>query len=230
MFSSNGQSKAFLEIAQAIRKNIETGQFPVGAKLPAERVLAERFQTSRATVREALRALEIIGVIESRVGQGTFVKTANFSGGDGLFSEIANQTSPTEVFEARFSIEPYLAELACLRATQDDLNALKQCLEQTKQALGSIKEFEKLDAQFHYRIALTAKNSLLLNVVGLINNVRMEKLWGTLKERSLSVDRMERYHLEHINIYEAIKERDGKKARQATLAHLKNVKSNMLGE
>ncbi|WP_019122502.1 FadR/GntR family transcriptional regulator [Brevibacillus massiliensis] len=230
MFSSIGQSKAFLEIAQEIKKNIESGKYQVGTRLPAERALAETFQTSRATVREALRALEIIGVIESRVGQGTFVKTSSFSGAEGLFSEIANQTSPTEVFEARFSIEPYLTELAALRATQDDLNVLKNCLEQTEAALGNISEFEKLDAQFHQGIALAAKNSLLLNMITLINNVRMEKLWGTLKERSLTADRMKKYHQDHIEIYQAIRERDASKAKQRILSHIKTVKSNMLGE
>lgn len=225
-----GENKAFLEIANQIRDHIEKGALKVGNRLPSERELAEKFQTSRATVREALRALEIIGVIESHVGQGTFVKNANFSSMDGLFAEISKQTSPSEVFEVRMAFEPYLAHLAALRATQEDLQQLKQNMDQLNQAIedADIRQFEQLDGQFHYMIAVSSKNSFLLYIMNIVNNVRSEKLWGTLKEKSLNPERMKTYSAQHFEIYQAISERDARRAEIVALEHLKTVRSNML--
>ncbi|WCK53734.1 FadR/GntR family transcriptional regulator [Aneurinibacillus sp. Ricciae_BoGa-3] len=231
-FAPIGENKAFLNIANQIRNHIEKGVLKVDSRLPSERELAEKFQTSRATVREALRALEIIGIIESKVGQGTFIKNVNFSSMDGSFVEISKQTSPSEVFEARFAFEPYLANLAALRATHQDFVSLKAILDEFDTAIANrdIPHFEKLDGQFHHVIALSAKNSFLLHVVNIINNVRLEKLWGTLKERSLNMERMKQYQVEHQNIYQAIYERDADQASLFTLNHLKNVRENMLGQ
>ncbi|MDP4104750.1 MAG: GntR family transcriptional regulator [Bacillota bacterium] len=223
------QKKAFVEITEKIKRNMLDGKYELGMRLPSERALAEEFQTSRATIREALRALELADIIESRVGQGTFIKSIDFSDSDPLY-EIANLTSPSEVFEARLAIEPYLAKLATRNATREDLYLFETCLQKAKLAIGNIKEFEKLDAEFHHLLATSAKSSLLESFVKIINKVRMEKLWGTLKVRSLNVERMENYYLQHIAIYEAIKERDIHKATEMTTLHLKTVRANMLEE
>jgi DNA-binding FadR family transcriptional regulator len=223
------QKKAFVEITEKIKRNMIDGKYQLGMRLPSERALAEEFQTSRATIREALRALELADIIESRVGQGTFIKSIDFSDGDPLY-EIANQTSPSEVFEARLAIEPYLAKLATRNATREDLHLFETCLQKAKLAIGNIKEFEKLDAEFHHLLATSAKSSLLESFVEVINKVRMEKLWGTLKVSSLNVERMENYYLQHVAIYEAIKERDIHKATEMTTLHLKTVRANILEE
>jgi DNA-binding FadR family transcriptional regulator len=223
------QKKAFVEITEKIKRNMLDGKYELGMRLPSERALAEEFQTSRATIREALRALELADIIESRVGQGTFIKSIDFSDSDPLY-EIANLTSPSEVFEARLAIEPYLAKLATRNATREDLYLFETCLQKAKLAIGNIKEFEKLDAEFHHLLATSAKSSLLESFVEIINKVRMEKLWGTLKVRSLNVERMENYYLQHVAIYEAIKERDIHKATEMTTLHLKTVRANMLEE
>ncbi|KKB33622.1 FadR/GntR family transcriptional regulator [Bacillus thermotolerans] len=229
MNHSPAPKKVFMEIVDQIKQKIIDGTFPVGAKLPPERALMEEFKTSRATVREALRALEIIDVIESRVGQGTFVKTANFSAED-QFLEISQQTSPSEVFEARFAIEPFLAELATRNATIDDLLLIEECLKQSKEAIGHFKEFERLDAEFHRLIAQSSKTALLLSFLDLVNKVRDEKLWESLKARSISDERMLLYYEHHLSIYQAIRERDSDQAREKTLSHLRTVRLNMLGE
>ncbi|QJX81336.1 FadR/GntR family transcriptional regulator [Priestia megaterium] len=221
--------KTFMDIVQYIKDSISNGKFLINTKIPSERLLAEELKTSRVTIREALRALESLGIVESKVGQGTFVKNNNFTEMDG-FSSFTNQSSPTEVFMARFAIEPFLAELATRNATQEDLVYLKECLQKMETSLEEIELFEKLNTEFHYRIALAAKSSLLLSFIDIIENIHTEKLWGTLRARSLKPDKMQIYHKQHIAIYEAINERDSEKAKKYTLLHLKTVRNNMLEE
>lgn len=225
----NTQKKSFIEIVDEIKQKINNRTFPVGSKLPSERSLSEEFQTNRVTVREALRALEIIGVIESRIGQGTFVINMNVSEEDKLL-EITQQTSPAEIFEARFAIEPFLAELATYHATPDDFLLMENCLQSTKNEIGNFIEFEKLDEEFHHLIAKSSKTSLLLSFIDLINKVRKEKLWRTFKARSINEERMRLYYEQHVSIYEAIKERNAARAREYSLLHLKTIRHNMLGE
>lgn len=230
MFSPIQQNKAFLQIAKQIRDKVEEGHFKNGDRLPAERSLAESFGTSRATVREALRALEIIGLIDSRVGQGTFIKIASISDIDNLLIEIETQTSPLEVFEARIALEPYLGKLAALNANQEDISFLDTCIKEMITNQDKFTEFEHWDGQFHQGIAQAAKNSLLIKFTTLINNVRMEKLWGSIKKRSLTPDRIHVYHLEHQLILNSIKERDSTSAGEMVKKHILTVKSNFFEE
>jgi DNA-binding FadR family transcriptional regulator len=226
---TNAPKKAFMEIVDMIKNNILNGNYPVGTKLPAERTLAEELQTSRATVREAFRALESIGVIASKVGQGTFVIDSNFSEDD-RFLDFATLSSPAEVFKARFAIEPYLAQLATRNATQEDLHFLESCLQKMELSLKNTSEFEKLNSQFHYRIATSARNSLLLSFIDIIENIHSEELWGNLRNHSFRNDAMPIYHQQHLAIYKAIKERNVNEASECTIRHLKTVRANMLDE
>lgn len=221
--------KAFMEIVDMIKHNIVNGKYPVGTKLPAERTLAEELQTSRATVREAFRALESIGVIESKVGQGTFVIADDFSEPD-RFSNFALLSSPAEVFKARFAIEPYLSQLATRNATKEDLLFLESRLQKMELSFENIPEFDKLNSEFHYRIAMAAKNSLLLSFIDIIENFHNDEFWGNLRAHSFRKEMMPVYHQQHLAIYEGIKERDSQKAYESTIQHLKTVKANMLDE
>lgn len=230
MFSPIEHNKAFMQIANQIRNQIEQGNLKPGDRLPPERGLAENFGTSRATVREALRALEIIGMIDSRVGQGTFIKTSSLSEIDNMLSEIATQTSPLEVFEARLGIEPYLGKLASLNATKEDIQYLEHCIAEMSNHSHSFLDFEHWDGEFHKAISLAAKNSLLIKFTNIINNVRMETLWGSMKKRSLTPERIHVYQKEHKDILSAIKDRNGTLAGKMVSDHIMNVKRNFFEE
>lgn len=226
MFSPIQQNKAFMQIAKQIRNKIEEGHLKSGDRLPPERSLAKTFGTSRATVREALRALEIIGVIGCRVGQGTFINNSSLSDVDKLLAEIETQTSPLEVFDARIAIEPYLGKMAALNATQEDIAFLENCIKEMKKKENQFSDFEHWDGQFHQGIAQAAKNSLLIKFTTLINNVRMESLWGSIKRRSLNLDRINIYHQEHQLILDAIKNRTSSLAAKMVSNHIITVKNN----
>ena len=214
----------FMDIVQYIKNNISTGKYPINGKIPPERILAEELQISRTTLREALKALESIGIIERKVGQGTFVKKTNFN----EYSSFSKQSSPSEVFTARLAIEPYLTELATRNATHEDLLFLEGCLQKMEVNLENITEFEQLNTKFHYRIATAARSSLLLSFIDIIENIHTEELWGTLRAHSLKPDKMEIYHRQHMDIFEALKKRDSEKARETTIIHLKTVRGYML--
>lgn len=214
----------FMDIVQYIKDNISNGIYPINGKIPPERILAEELQVSRTTLREALRALESIGIIERKVGQGTFVKKTNFN----EYSSFSKQSSPSEVFTARLAIEPFLAELATRNATHEDLLFIDDCIQKMKMNFENIPEFEKLNTNFHYRIATAARSSLLLNFVDIIETIHTDELWGTLRAYSLQPDKMEIYHRQHISIYKALKNRDSQSAREATIIHLKTVRGYML--
>lgn len=230
MFSPIEQNKAFTQIAKQIRNQVEMGNLKPGDQLPPERRLAENFGTSRATVREALRALEIIGMIDSRVGQGTFIKTSSISEIDKFLSEIETQTSPLEVFEARLAIEPHLGKLASINATKEDIQHLEHCITEMNNLSIDFTDFEHWDSEFHQAIALAAKNSLLIKFTSIINNVRMETLWGSIKKRSLTPERIKIYQKEHQDILNAIKDRNATLASKMLFNHILNVKRNFFDE
>lgn len=230
MFSPIEQNKAFILIAKQIRNQIEYGNLKPGDRLPPERSLAENFGTSRATVREALRALEIIGMIDSRVGQGTFIKTSSLSEIDHLLSEIETQTSPLEVFEARLAIEPYLGKLASMNSTKEDVDHLERCINEMSKSVDSFSDFEHWDGEFHQAIAQASKNGLLIRFTSIINNVRMETLWGSMKKRSLTPERIAVYQKEHLDILNAIKDRNGTLTGKTIFNHIMNVKRNFFEE
>ena len=152
------------------------------------------------------------------------MKKANFN----EYSSFSKQSSPSEVFTARLAIEPYLAELATRNATHEDLLFLEDCLEKMEINFENIPEFEELNTKFHYRIATAARSSLLLSFIDIIENIHTEELWGTLRAHSLKPDKMEIYHRQHIDIFEALKNRDSEKAKEATIVHLKTVRGYML--
>lgn len=231
MFSPIEQKiKAFSQIAKQIRNKIEDGDLQPGDRLPPERSLADTFGTSRATVREALRALEIIGLIESKVGQGTFIKTSSLIEIDPLLSEIETQTSPLEVFEARLALEPYLGKLAAINATYEDILYLESCINEMDKNSNDFTQFEHWDGEFHQGIALAAKNSLLIKFTSLINNVRMETLWGSIKKRSLTSERIDNYQNAHKDILNAIKDRNSTLTSKMIFEHILNVKQNFFEE
>ncbi|WP_276318554.1 FadR/GntR family transcriptional regulator [Gudongella oleilytica] len=212
---------------------VTSGELKVGDKLPAERVLTERFGVSRATIREAISALEIMGLVEVKSGLGTFVAECKDTAEDEFYELTENDgISPTEIFEARIIIEPQLAKLASQRATQEDLDRLKDVVEETEVlSENQIEEFEVLDEQFHSIIANAAYNDVLLKFAQNINKLRGSKLWGNMKYKSLQKEgRITRYKVEHKAIYLALVNRDFNEVESLTKKHLIDIKADIFDD
>ncbi|KAK50127.1 FCD domain protein [Bordetella bronchiseptica GA96-01] len=163
-------------LADALREQILSGARPSGVALPSERELTEETGLSRAAVRDALRVLESEGLIETRQGRygGSVVK---LPANDALARPVAlfaraRGISLQEMIEARVAIEPTIAELAALRRTPEDLQALIQATDLLQEALPHVEQFLDLNVRWYFALADACHNDLLrafiVSIAGLI--------------------------------------------------------------
>lgn len=215
-------------IAEKIAEKIQSGEFSIGSRLPAERELAEILQVSRSSVREALIALELSGYVEVRVGSGVYVTAPNASSDEAAstfpeisrtstIAQIACDIGPFELLEARLLIEPECAAFAAQQGTEDQFEKIREI--QRSMAEKGAKSHD--DRAFHCGIAAACGNSALEAVV--------THIWD-LSEASPVYQRLDQHFvdssvwgvamLEHDKILEAILDRDPIRARHAMYAHL----------
>lgn len=228
MFEPVQNQKAYVQVANQLRQYIVDGKVKPGEKLPPERVLAEMFGTSRPPIREALSALEMMGLVESRTGYGTVVR--EMPAESKPIGSIAGESSPYEVMEARLTIEPEIARMACERATAEDIQAVKVVLDRMKeaQAATDYDAYNQADADFHLAVAKASHNDMLQKV-GLVINVGMrEKLWQALKRSSLKVpSNIERYTEEHAAIFQCIVDRNSDRIVKLVYDHISSVDADI---
>ncbi|HSR22334.1 MAG TPA: FadR/GntR family transcriptional regulator, partial [Candidatus Eisenbacteria bacterium] len=161
------RTKVYHEIVDQIRELISAGRIKPGDRLPPERELAELFKASRNSVRDAIRVLEQMGLIESRQGDGTYVRSVS---AEDLAEPLAlmllqSRTQMRELWEVRRVLEPSLAEFAASRITDEELDELETILEaQRRKVEGGSTALEE-DIAFHYRIAEAARNTVMLRTL-----------------------------------------------------------------
>ena len=173
VFKAVKNQRLYLQIVNQIRHLIAKGNLKAGERLLPERELAEKFGVSRASIREAMSALEIIGLVESRGSQGNFIK-ADASIDGTLLKELLKNHSPLEVFEARCELEPSLTALAAKKRTLEDLKELEEHLQKLNSLsnqiefdlkdLKKVEDYMEEDRRFHLIIAQCAHNSVLFIV------------------------------------------------------------------
>lgn len=220
-------------LMQHVRQCIADGTWPVGYRLPAERELVEQFGIARNTLRKVMDDLESQGLITRHVGRGTFVAetsapTASEAGAESLLQRI-HGASPAEVMELRLLIEPQFVELAAMRASGRDLQEIVHCLEESEKTT-SVPDFEYWDGMLHHAILSAAHNKLLTDLYDAINGVRKQPEWESLKQRSLTPERLARYRVQHRVLVDALRQRDAEAASSAVRQHLLEVRSGMIGE
>ncbi|MGI9386924.1 MAG: FadR/GntR family transcriptional regulator [Methyloligellaceae bacterium] len=222
-----GSGRGANAITGRLRDAIETGVFADGDKLPPERDLATSFGSARSTVRKALDQLEAEGLLSRKVGSGTFVTYSEAVRGQ--TGEISDLISPLQLIEARSAIEPYIARLAAIHATQRDLSAMEAVLLKLEGSSDDKDLFTRLDADFHLSIARCARNPLLFQVYEHINDVRGHALWGIMKDKILSREQMIAYNAQHLGIFEAIKRRDTNAIPGLIREHLEKARDDLVG-
>ncbi|MGE8688557.1 MAG: FadR/GntR family transcriptional regulator [Achromobacter sp.] len=224
-FQAVAITRLYRVIADQIAGRIRAGEFPRGGRLPSERELAEQLQVSRASIREALIALEIEGYVEVRVGTGVFVtrEGAGFPAASGACAGVEQEhddIGPFDLLEARMLIEPECAGMAAQQASPAQIAAIRDAHE----GMSLTDSPGRHDRDFHNAIAAGCGNAAVAAAVA--------RLWE-LTQASSVYSRMQDYfvntkvwaaaHAEHQRILVAIQARDPIRARHAMHAHLLGI-------
>lgn len=207
---------------------LQSGEWRAGNRLPTERALSEQFGISRTTVRKVFQEMKAQGLISQIVGSGTYVTDQAALAVKSLaLGHTAQQTSPSELMEARLALEPAIIDLVIGNATSADFGRMDVCCAKAE-AAQTVEEFEHWDGMLHEVIADAAHNSFVSSVFKLMNQVRAQGEWGLLKKLSLTPERRIAYQHEHRRLVGAIKDRDLVLAKKLATAHLLHVRRNLL--
>lgn len=225
---SSSSSRLYRTIADNLATAIRNKEYGAGDKLPGERELAEKFGVSRPTIREAMIALEIYGVVEIRHGVGNIVvdNTGRTGGVHGEMPPEDLDVGSFELLEARLVVEGGVAAIAAAGATDEDI-ALLQSLMVKMKTEDSVAA-EAADREFHLAIARITKNDPLVDFVESLWDLRdRSTLSHVIEARARGGGRPERM-TEHAAILDAIKRRDTAAARLAMQTHLEEVREYLL--
>jgi len=202
-----------------IKDLIVAGEFAPGARLPREKELAERLGLSRNSLREAVRALSLIGVLEARQGDGTYVTSLEpdlLLAGTLFVSDLLTGPTLRELYEVRRILEPAATRMAAPRLTGADFDELEASLERMD-AAETTQAFIDADVDFHRVIVGACGNATLASLIqNLSGGTLRARIWRAINER----DAVESTRRLHHDIYRALRMRDAELAAAADLVHL----------
>ena len=215
-------TRLYEQVAQSISSKIASGEYPVGQRLPAERHLAQAYSVSRPTVREAIIALELDGLVEVRQGSGVYVMASTPNGGRASETDIG----PFELLEARRAIESEACALAAPRITDDELAELTALVGEMQS--DDVARSEDADRRFHVAIARATQNSAMTASVEMLWDARARSpQYRLLSDKAHQAGVTPRV-AEHAVILDALRTRDADTARTAMRNHLSNVLESIL--
>jgi GntR family transcriptional regulator, transcriptional repressor for pyruvate dehydrogenase complex len=221
------RNKVYEEVARQIERLIDKKLKP-GDKLPSERELAEILKVSRGSIRDAIRSLELLGLLEPRQGTGTIVRAKASDSHLHPFENALKRRKEAvgELLDFRKMLEPPLAARAATHASDEEIAELDAVLDRQekkhKQGESSVTE----DTEFHYNIALASGNSVVLKVIDILMDLLRET-----RARWLQIgDRSQKSLDGHRRILNAIRRHDSTAARSAMLRHIEDVEGIVLEE
>ncbi|MEX3241357.1 FadR/GntR family transcriptional regulator [Serratia quinivorans] len=235
--------RIYRQIADQLKRLIDNNEFPPGSRLPSERDLAQQLQVSRASVREALIALEVIGLVDVKVGNGVIVRAQTpvmtsqepvmAQAGRDQWAEIDDELNieldfnaelpPFSLLQTRLLIEPETAALAARHATDQELAGIRDAYEQNCRDNRAGSATHPGDRLFHIRIAQASGNPAYAFVIGHLLGHRYGSMFRVLQRHYTPDDMPHRSEQEHRAILAAIEARDVRGARKAMKAHLDEV-------
>jgi GntR family transcriptional repressor for pyruvate dehydrogenase complex len=219
------RNKVYEEVAKQIERLILKKLRP-GDKLPSERELAEMLQVSRSSIRDAIRGLELVGLVEPRQGAGTIVRERTSESPVNPFANALKrrQGLVTELLDFRKMLEPPLAARAATNASAEEICEMEDILKRQEETQNHGDAAIAEDAEFHYSIALASGNSVVLKVIDTL----MDLLRDT-REHSLQVEgRAQKSLAGHRRILAAIKRHDAEAAKSAMRRHIEDVEEIVL--
>ena len=221
--ASKAHDRLYQDLARIFLGELVAGKYPVGTRMPAERELAAKYEVSRPTVREAIIALEVQGIVEVRVGSGAYVR--RIPGNEDL---PGFNISAFELTEARLMFEGEAAALAATQITDAEISEIALLVEAIAQENNDPRGTDMADRAFHLAIAKATRNSAISEAI--------ERLWdlrATSPEAALLHEKARTANIkpvvdEHSAILEALRARDPAAARAAMRHHLAQVIDSLL--
>jgi GntR family transcriptional repressor for pyruvate dehydrogenase complex len=223
--------KIYEEIVEQIKQLILDGQIKPGDKLPSERLLVESFKVSRASIREALSALEMMGLIEVKTGEGAYIRQLQ---ADSMAASITwalsmEKGSVLELLEVRRMMEVQAAGYAAERAAAEELHELESTLNSMRMNLyhsGALGE--KADHSFHYNIARATHNKITIRLMDAISDHLQHLIRASRSKLYEGKYTPELLYEEHVRIFTAIRDRNPEEAKKQMIIHLNGVEEEIL--
>jgi GntR family transcriptional regulator, transcriptional repressor for pyruvate dehydrogenase complex len=217
--------KLYEEVAARIRGLIASGELGPGQALPSERKLAEQFRVGRAVIREAIRQLEVSGLVESRHGGGNYVREITVEHLVAPIASVLNGMAPLreELMDARLFFEPQIAREAAARATPEDLRRLQEAISRQEERVAGGSSGAEEDAEFHELLASATHNTVVERVMEVIDGLLEDsqaRLFRSVERSEISLEGNRR-------ILEAVARHDQEAAQTAMVKHLEDIARNL---
>jgi GntR family transcriptional regulator, transcriptional repressor for pyruvate dehydrogenase complex len=217
--------KLYEEVAARIRSLIASGELGPGQALPSERKLAEQFRVGRTVVREAIRQLEVSGLVESRHGGGNYVREVTV---EHLVAPIATVLNGMvhlreELVDARLLFEPQMARAVAARATSEDLRGLEDIIRRQEERVANGRSGAEEDAEFHDLLARATRNTVVERIMEVIDGLLEDsqaRLFRSVERSEISLEGNRR-------ILEAVVRHDQEAAQEAMVEHLEDIARNL---
>jgi GntR family transcriptional regulator, transcriptional repressor for pyruvate dehydrogenase complex len=225
-FTAVRRTRVYEGVVRQLQNLIAEGALKPGDMLPPERELAERFGVSRSSLRDAIRSLELAGLVIPKHGEGTVVADLSV---DALVAPLASvlvrkRELISELLDVRKMLEPALAARAALNATDEDVEEMEDILRRQREKAVKGETWTDEDSEFHDAVARAAHNTVVLKVL----DVLMDLLRET-RARALQVEgRAQRSLAGHRRVLDAIRRRDPEAAERAVKQHIQEIEKVVL--
>ena len=217
-------------VVESFTNSIQAGTLKPGEKLPTESVIMEIHGVSRTVVREAISHLQAAGLVQTRHGIGTFVLAQQAQ--QGLRLHVDTVASVRNMLELRLGLEVQAAALAALRRTDEQLDHMRQALDDYQASLANNDSCVEEDKRFHQLIAEATGNTFFTEIMLHLGNAMIPRTQVKGDERGGAdfAKLGQLANLEHEAIFNAIKRQDPDAARAAMVLHLTNSRDRFSGE
>lgn len=197
-----------VDIATVLRREIAKGKYNPQDRLPPSRDLAEQFGVARNTLREALKQMEVEGLVATLPGSGTYVTGRPAD----VAADAIASASPLELIDARFALEPHICRLCVLHARREDIETLSALCDQMEASKDDRRAFSAADTAFHQQLAASTRNNLLIWMIGQITQARANDEWTRMRRITLNLSTIAQYNTQHRQILNAIRSREPERA------------------
>jgi GntR family transcriptional repressor for pyruvate dehydrogenase complex len=229
MYQEVQTGRLYEKIVEQIHKSIIDGDLKPGDQLPSERELGKQFGVSRTSIREGIRVLTLMGLVEVNHGRGTFIaeQTSNaIRYTMDTMITIARKEGSGNLIELREILEPEIAALAATRASEEHIQAIREAVNTMAEAMEDPKRYDEYieaDLDFHLSLAEGAGNPLFLVLIDLlVVQLRQQRVRAASKEGGLY-----RGQTHHRRILDAVESRDPIAARKVMFAHIKQIREDI---